>query len=162
MPVIDRKFSPETLRNIQGSQATFYSLLSKLPWFEFPFQKNLTLETLPLVNTWGVLLANISIFHPVDEQWKRNYLLKLYQTSWHNVLMDKLFNPSQVSNKILCLNGHARLSEFHDCSSSAWTCHLQVIIHLKFLRSFLLINLCCQTGVCKFEEISTLLFNHRQ
>ena len=35
-----------------------------------------------------------------------------------------------------------------------------IIIQLKFLRSFLLINLCCQTGVCKFEEIPTSLFNH--
>ena len=31
-------------------------------------------------------------------------------------------------------------------------------MHLKFPRSFLLIDLCCQTGVCKFEEIPTLLF----
>ena len=30
MPVIDRKFSPEALRSIQGPQATFYILLSKL------------------------------------------------------------------------------------------------------------------------------------
>ena len=29
MPVIDRKFSSEALRNIQGSQATFYILLSQ-------------------------------------------------------------------------------------------------------------------------------------
>ena len=73
--------------------------------------------------------------------------------------MDKLFNPSEVSNKILCLSGHARLSEFNNCSSSQP--HLQVIMYLKFRRSFLLINLCCQTGVCNFEEMPTLLFNHR-
>ena len=46
MFVIDKKFSPEALRNIQGPQATFYILLSKPFWFEFPFQKSLTLETI--------------------------------------------------------------------------------------------------------------------
>ena len=30
--------------------------------------------------------------------------------------MDKLFNPSQVSKKMLCSNGHAMLPEFHNCS----------------------------------------------
>ena len=47
MPVIDKKFSPEALRNIQGPRTTLHILLSKLFRFEFPFHKSLTLETLP-------------------------------------------------------------------------------------------------------------------